>query len=164
MTRTIRTQVGIVGAGPAGLLLSHLLHLQSIHSVVIEDRSREYVEGRVRAGVLEQGTVNTLNESGVGDRMNRQGLVHYGIELSFSGKRHRIDFKELTGGRGIMVYGQQEVVKDLIAARLQAGGEVIFEVQEVSIHNYEGTEPRIRFRDAQDLRTFLSLRLAGHSR
>ena len=149
MTKTIRTQVGIVGAGPAGLLLSHLLHLQGIHSVVIEDRSREYVEGRVRAGVLEQGTVNTLNESGIGDRMNRQGLVHYGIELSFAGKRHRIDFKELTGGRGIMVYGQQEVVKDLIAARLEAGGNVIFEVSNVSIHDFEGTEPKIRFRSEE---------------
>jgi p-hydroxybenzoate 3-monooxygenase len=144
----MRTQVGIVGAGPAGLLLSHLLHLNGIESIVIEDRSREYVEGRVRAGVLEQGTVDTLDQSGVGHRMRREGLVHYGIELSVAGRRHRIDFKELTGGRGIMVYGQQEVIKDLIKARLDAGGQVLFEVENVSIHHFETETPKIRFRSA----------------
>src|SRR5215470_9449176 len=111
----VETQVGIVGAGPAGLLLS------GIESVVLELRSREYCERRVRAGVLEQGTVDLLTECGVGDRMQREGLVHHGIELRFGGRGHRIDFPALTGGRAITVYGQQEVVKDLIAARLAAG-------------------------------------------
>ena len=123
----MRTEVGIVGAGPAGLLLAHLLHQQGIESIIVETRSREYIESRVRAGVLEQGTVDTLNDAGVGERMRRQGLVHHGIELSFSGRRHRIDMHELTGGRAITVYGQQEVVKDLIQARLDAGGRIFFE-------------------------------------
>nr|MBP6822779.1 FAD-dependent monooxygenase [Acidobacteriota bacterium] len=101
----MRTQVGIVGAGPAGLLLAHLLHQQGIESIVIEARSREYIESRVRAGVLEQGTVDTLNEAGLGERMRRQGMVHRGIELSFNGARHRLDMHELTGGRAITVYG-----------------------------------------------------------
>src|SRR5512146_2764515 len=104
----MRTQVGIVGAGPAGLLLSHLLHLQGIESVVLENRSREYVQQRVRAGVLEQGTVDLLNESGVGERLCREGLAHAGILLSFEGARHRIALSELTGGRAITIYGQQE--------------------------------------------------------
>src|SRR5882672_4274338 len=115
---SIRTQVGIVGAGPAGLVLSHLLYQQGIESVVIEARSRQYCEQRVRAGVLEQGTVDLLNEIGVGERMKREGLIHDGVEIRFRGRGHRIDFKELTG-RSIMIYAQQEVVKDLIAARLQ---------------------------------------------
>ncbi|HEY0358024.1 MAG TPA: FAD-dependent monooxygenase, partial [Mycobacteriales bacterium] len=113
----MRTQVGIVGAGPAGLLLSHLLHLQGIESVVLEARSRSYVQARVRAGVLEHGTVELLKETGLGERLAREGLRHEGVELRFDGQGHRIDFAELTGGRSITVYGQQEVVKDLIAAR-----------------------------------------------
>src|SRR5689334_13624603 len=124
--RTQRTQIGIVGAGPAGLLLSHLLHLQGIESVILENRSREYIEKRVRAGVLEQGTVDLLRSSGVGARMDREGLVHNGIELRFNGERHRIAFEKLVPGRAITVYGQQEVVKDLVAARLQAGGKILF--------------------------------------
>src|SRR5919106_1449962 len=123
-----RTQVGIVGAGPAGLVLGHLLHLQGIDTVVLEDRDREYVEGRVRAGVLEQGTVDLLIEMGVGERLEREGLVHHGVELRFGGEGHRIPFDELTGGRGITIYGQQEVVKDLIAARLESGAPLLFEV------------------------------------
>ena len=119
----MRTQVGIVGAGPAGLLLSHLLHLEGIESVVLEARSREYVEQRVRAGVLEQGTVELLTDTGLGDRLQREGLVHHGIELRFDGEGHRIDLSALTGGRTITVYGQQEVVKDLIAARARDGGD-----------------------------------------
>ena len=115
----MRTKVGIVGAGPAGLLLSHLLHLEGIDSVVLEDRSREYVEHRVRAGVLEHGTVELLVESGVGERLQQEGLVHEGIELRFAGRGHRIPLTELTG-KSITIYGQQEVVKDLIAARLAA--------------------------------------------
>jgi p-hydroxybenzoate 3-monooxygenase len=141
----IRTQVGIVGAGPAGLLLSHLLHLAGIESVIIENRSREYVEHRVRAGVLEQGAADLLVEAGVGDRMRREGLVHHGIELRFGGRGHRIDFRELTDGRAITVYGQQEVVKDLIAARLAAGGEIVFGGSDVRVHDLETTAPRIRF-------------------
>src|SRR5438105_11908408 len=112
MPKTIRTQVGIVGAGPAGLVLSHLLYLQGIDSIVIENRSRQYVEERVRAGVLEQGTVDLLTEMGVGERMKREGLIHYGIELRFGRRGHRIDFKELTQGKGITIYAQHEVLKD----------------------------------------------------
>jgi p-hydroxybenzoate 3-monooxygenase len=140
------TQVGIVGAGPAGLLLAHLLHLRGIESVVLEARSREYVEARVRAGVLEQGTVDLLTESGIADRLHREGLVHHGLELRFDGQGHRIDLSELTGGRAITVYGQQEVVKDLIAARLDAGGELLFEVSDVALDGLEGEAPRVRFR------------------
>jgi p-hydroxybenzoate 3-monooxygenase len=142
----METQVGIVGAGPAGLVLAHLLHLQGIESVVLEARSREYVEARVRAGVLEQGTVDLLTESGVGDRLQREGLVHHGLELRFDGEGHRIDLSELTGGRAITVYGQQEVVKDLIAARLDAGGELLFEVEDVAVHDLESERPTVRFR------------------
>ena len=142
----LRTQVGIVGAGPAGLLLSHLLHLEGIESVVIESRGRDYVEQRVRAGVLEQGSVDLLVRAGVGERLRREGLVHHGIELRFGGRGHRIDMTELTGGRCITVYGQQEVVKDLIRARLDAGGQVLFDASEVSVHALESTRPRIRFR------------------
>jgi p-hydroxybenzoate 3-monooxygenase len=141
----MRTQVGIVGAGPAGLLLSQLLHLQGIDTVILERRSRAYVEGRIRAGVLEQGTVDLLDAAQVGERMHKIGLVHDGIELSFGGRRHRIDFRALTG-KGVTVYGQTEVTKDLIKARLAAGGEIIFEAADVSIHEFDGKEPRIRFR------------------
>ena len=144
----MRTQVGIVGAGPAGLLLSHLLHRCGISSVILEARSRAYVEERIRAGVLEQGTVDLLNETGVGARMQREGLVHHGIELRFAGRNHRIDFATLTGGHGVTVYGQHEVVKDLIAQRLQDGGDIRFEAEEVSIHDVEGARPKIRFRHA----------------
>jgi p-hydroxybenzoate 3-monooxygenase len=141
-----RTQVGIVGAGPAGLLLSHLLHLRGIRSVVLEARSREYVEHRVRAGVLEQGTVDLLVETGLGDRLTREGLVHHGINLSLDGVRHRIPLSDLAGGRSITIYGQQEVVKDLIAARLTAGGEIRFEVDGVELSGIDSREPTIRFR------------------
>ncbi|WP_068928568.1 4-hydroxybenzoate 3-monooxygenase [Planobispora rosea] len=133
----MRTQVGIIGAGPAGLLLSHLLHLRGISSVVLERRSRDYVERRVRAGVLEQGTVDTLVESGVGERLLREGLVHDGIELRYGGAGHRVAFEKLVPGRAITVYGQQEVVRDLIAARLAAGGDIRFEVDDVAVHSLE---------------------------
>jgi p-hydroxybenzoate 3-monooxygenase len=128
----MRTQVAIVGAGPAGLLLSHLLHLQNIDSAVVEVRDRDYVEHRVRAGVLEHGTAETLREAGLGARMDAEGMTHAGTELRFRRSRHRIDFTELTG-RSIMVYGQQEVVKDIIAARLDAGGDVRFEAANVCV-------------------------------
>ena len=141
----MRTQVGIVGAGPAGLLLSHLLHLEGIESVVVEDRSRDYVEHRIRAGVLEQGTADLLEETGVGERMRREGLAHEGIELRFAGRGHRIDFAELTGGKTITVYGQHEVVKDLIAARLAAGGQILFEAAGVAVDELTSDRPKIRF-------------------
>ena len=145
-----RTQVGIVGAGPAGLVLSHLLHLRGIESVVIENRSRQYVEERVRAGVLEQQTVNLLTEMGVGERMKTEGLIHYGIELRFEGRGHRIDFQDLTDGKGITIYAQHEVLKDLNNARIATGGQVFFEVENVSVHDFDGVrpgaKPRIRYR------------------
>jgi p-hydroxybenzoate 3-monooxygenase len=126
-------------------VLSHLLHRQGIDSIVLECRSREYVQERVRAGVLEQHTVDLLAETGVGDRMKREGLVHYGIEVRFNGRGHRIDFKELTG-KGITIYAQAEVVKDLVDARLAASGELYFEVDDVSIHDFAGEHPSIHFR------------------
>ena len=140
-----RTQVGIVGAGPAGLVLSHLLQREGIESVVLEDRSRDYVEQRVRAGVLEQGTVDLLSELGLADRLHREGLIHQGIELRYDGQGHRIPFEELAEGRAITIYGQQEVVKDLIAARLEAGGPLLFEVDDVSLHGIDSDAPSIRF-------------------
>jgi p-hydroxybenzoate 3-monooxygenase len=142
---TLHTKVGIVGAGPAGLLLSHLLHLEGIESIIIEAQSRHYVEERIRAGVLEQGTVDLLNASGVGERMRREGLIHHGIELRFNRTGHRIDMHELTGGRTIMVYAQHEVVKDLIQQRLHDNGQILFEASHVSVHDFEGDSPRIRF-------------------
>jgi p-hydroxybenzoate 3-monooxygenase len=143
----LRTQVGIVGAGPAGLLLSHLLHLEGIESVVLENRSREAVEQTIRAGVLEQGTVDLLDATGVGERMRREGAVHHGIELRFDGRGHRIDFPSLTGGRAIMLYPQHEVLKDLIRARLEAGGELRFEVAEVAVERLASHRPSVRFRE-----------------
>jgi p-hydroxybenzoate 3-monooxygenase len=140
-----RTQVGIVGAGPAGLVLGHLLHQRGIEAVVLEDRSRDYVEQRVRAGVLEWGTVELLKQMGVGERMEREGLVHKGVELRFDGEGHRIDFDDLTG-RAITVYGQQEVVKDLIAARLDFGGPLLFEVDDVRLEGIDTDAPALRYR------------------
>jgi p-hydroxybenzoate 3-monooxygenase len=143
--RTLHTQIGIVGAGPAGLLLSHLLHLQGIDSVIIEARSRKYIEGRIRAGVLEQGTVDVLVESGVGERLKREGLVHHGIELRFNRRGHRINMYELTGGKAITIYAQHEVIKDLVSARLAAGGRIVFEVDHVSVQGFDTSMPTIRF-------------------
>jgi p-hydroxybenzoate 3-monooxygenase len=144
----MRTQVGIVGAGPAGLMLAQLLQLQGVDCVVLESRSREHVEQRIRAGVLEQGTVDLLAEAGVGERMRREGLVHHGIELQFAGERHRIPMSDLADGRTIVVYGQTEVVKDLIAARLASGAPLHFEVSDVSVHELDGERPRIRYEHA----------------
>ncbi|WP_437754315.1 4-hydroxybenzoate 3-monooxygenase [Sorangium sp. So ce1389] len=141
----MRTQVGIIGAGPAGLMLSHLLHRQGIESVVLEKHTREYVERRVRAGVLEQGTVDLLNETGVGERMRREGMVHHGIHLRFGGGTHRVALDELTGGRGITVYGQQEVVKDLIRARLEAGGTIQFSAEQARLLDLDTERPRIQY-------------------
>ena len=142
----MRTQVGIIGAGPAGLMLSHLLHLAGIESVVLEARSRQYCEERVRAGVLEQTTVDLMLETGVGDRLQREGLVHRGIDISFRGRRHRIDLCELTGGKCITVYAQHEVIKDLIRARLEAGGEILFDAPAAGVDGIDRDTPRIRFR------------------
>jgi p-hydroxybenzoate 3-monooxygenase len=144
VTTKLHTQVGIIGAGPAGLVLSHLLHLQGIESVVVENCSRKHVEERVRAGVLEQNTVDLLVQMGVGEKMQREGLVHYGIELRFNGRGHRIHFKELTG-KGIVIYPQNKVLNDLNEARIAAGGQVIFEAQDVSVHDFGGPNPRIHY-------------------
>jgi p-hydroxybenzoate 3-monooxygenase len=149
VSATERTQVAIVGAGPAGLVLAHLLHLEGIDSVVLEARSREHVESRIRAGVLEHGTVELLERMGVGGRLREQSLPHHGLELQFAGARHRIDLTALTG-RNITVYGQQEVVKDLIAARLETGRPLLFEAGAVSLHGLDGEAPRVRYRHGAD--------------
>jgi p-hydroxybenzoate 3-monooxygenase len=141
----MHTQVAILGAGPAGLLLSHLLHLSGVESVVLEIRTQEYVRQRVRAGVLEQGTVDLLTQAGVGERLHKEGIVHHGIELQFDGGRHRIPMTDLTG-RSIWIYGQQKVVEDLAEARLAAGGEIHYEVGDVTVHDLRSTAPYVRFR------------------
>jgi p-hydroxybenzoate 3-monooxygenase len=140
-----RVQVGIVGAGPAGLLLAHLLRLGGIDSIVLENRSREEIETTVRAGLLEQGTVDLLRESGVGERLDREAFFHRGIYLRFLGRTHHIDMRALTG-RGVALYPQQEVVKDLVKARLDAGGEIVFGVQDVEIRDPLGARPSLSFR------------------
>ena len=142
----MRTQVGIVGAGPAGLLLAHLLNLRGIESVVLDIRSRAEIEATIRAGVLEQGTVDVLNETGLGERMGREGFQHHGIELRFGGRGQRIDFPSLTGGKSVMVYAQHEVLKDLIQARVDSGGSMLFEVSHVSVYDLDTSSPKIRFR------------------
>ena len=145
-----RTQVAIVGAGPAGLLLGRLLHRQGIEAVIVEARSRAYVEARIRAGVLEQGTIEVLREAGVGDRMDREGLPHGGIYINYEGLRHHIPMSELTGGRGVMIYGQTEVVKDLIAARLTDSAPLLFDCNDVSVVGLTSDEPVVRYtRDGQ---------------
>jgi len=141
----VQTQVGIIGAGPAGLLLSHVLHLHGIESVVLEKHSKDYIESRVRAGVLEQASVTLLSEVGLGERLQREGMQHHGFEIRFGSRSHRINFDELTDGKGITVYGQQEVVKDIIAARLTAGGQISFEVDKVSIHDQLSEQPFIEY-------------------
>ena len=144
----MRTQVGIVGAGPAGLTLAVLLRRHGIESVVLEARSRDYVEQRIRAGVIEQGVADLLTAAGVGVRMQREGLVHHGISLQFEGERHRIPLTDLAGGRSIVVYGQTEIVKDLIQARLDDGAPLLFEVDDVQLHDVESDLQRITYRHA----------------
>jgi p-hydroxybenzoate 3-monooxygenase len=144
------TQVAIVGAGPAGLLLGHLLHLNGIDSVIVENRSREYVIDRVRAGVLEQGTVNLMIAMGVSAGLIRAGLRHDGVYISFQGRRHHINFGELTGGKAITVYGQNEVVRDLIDARLQTQRPLYCEAEDVSIGDLDSSNPTVRFRHNGD--------------
>jgi p-hydroxybenzoate 3-monooxygenase len=140
----MRTQIAIIGAGPAGLLLAQLLHASGIECVVLEARSRQYIESRVRAGVLEHQSVDILTAAGVGHRMRLEGMLHRGVRLHFSAERHRIDFQELTG-RSVMVYAQQEVVRDLVAARLGAGEPLYFEADAVSIHDLDTDRPQVRF-------------------
>ncbi|MFG3080991.1 4-hydroxybenzoate 3-monooxygenase [Streptomyces parvulus] len=142
----MRTTVGIIGAGPAGLLLARLLHGAGIDSVVLESRDRAYVERRQRAGILEQGTVDVLRAAGAGERMDREGLRHDGIELRFARRRHRVDFPALTGGRSVMVYAQTEVCKDLIALQLADGGPLLFETEALAVEGAGGDRPRLRFR------------------
>jgi p-hydroxybenzoate 3-monooxygenase len=141
----MQIQVGIVGAGPAGLMLSHLLHQNGVESVVIDSRTREEIEGTIRAGVLEQSSVDLMIETGVGDRVKELGMVHEGIELRFGGRGHRIDFADLTGGRGVTIYPQHEVLKDLIGKRLADGGDIRFGVADVQVEGITGDAPTIRF-------------------
>jgi len=161
MSEAQRTQVAIVGAGPAGLILARLLACQGVESIVIERRDRAYVEQRLRAGVLEQTTVDLLRAAGVGERMDREGLVHEGLYLQFDGVRHRIPLRELTGGRAITVYGQHEVVKDLIAARLGGGDEIVFEADDVRVLDVDADLPTIRFKVDGDERTIRCDFVAG---
>ncbi|MFJ8465702.1 4-hydroxybenzoate 3-monooxygenase [Streptomyces swartbergensis] len=142
----MRTTVGIIGAGPAGLLLARLLHNAGIDSVVLESRDRSYVERRQRAGILEQGTADVLRAAGAGARMDREGLRHDGIELRFDRRRHRVDFPALTGGRSVMVYAQTEVCKDLIALQLAEGGPLLFEAEALAVEDAGTDAPRVRFR------------------
>jgi p-hydroxybenzoate 3-monooxygenase len=156
-----RTQVGIIGAGPAGLVLAHLLERAGIDAVVLEHRSRAYVEQRVRAGVLEQGTVDLVSELGLGERLRREGLVHHGIQLLFGGARHRIPLSDLAGGRAITIYGQQELVKDLIAARVASGRPLRFEVDDVRLADLQSEHPVVRYRDAGGARELACDFVAG---
>ena len=147
----MRTQVGIVGAGPAGLMLSHLLHLRGIESVVIDTRTRDDIEETIKAGVLEQGTTDLMKQTGVGDRMIRDGFVHHGINLAFSGAMHRIDLHELSSGRAVTVYPQHEVLKDLIARRLADGGDIRFGITGTTVAGLTGDRPVISFvQDGRD--------------
>jgi p-hydroxybenzoate 3-monooxygenase len=141
----MNTQVGIIGAGPAGLLLRHLLHLKVIDSVVLETRNKEYVIDRVRAGVLEQFTADLMTQMGVGERLHREGMRHDSVYLSFGGKRRHVPLSELTGGKAIYVYGQNELVKDLMQARLATGRPLHYEVSNVSFDQIDSTSPKIRY-------------------
>ncbi len=142
----MRVQVAIIGSGPAGLLLGQLLARSGIDTIILEQRSKDYVLGRIRAGVLEQGTVDLLTEAGVAGRLQREGLVHDGIELSWDGKRQRIDLRTLTRGKAVTVYGQTEVTRDLMDAREKAGLKAVYEALDVSIHDFDSSSPRVRYR------------------
>jgi p-hydroxybenzoate 3-monooxygenase len=155
------TQVGIIGAGPAGLLLGHLLHLQGIDSIIVERRDREYVIDRVRAGVLEQFTADLLRQTGVGERLQREGMRHEGVYVAFGGRRHHVPLAELTGGKAIYVYGQNEVVKDLMQARLATGRPLHYEVEDVSVHEFDTERPRVRYRHQGELCEFTCDFIAG---
>lgn len=140
-----RTQVAIIGSGPAGLLLGQLLYKSGIDTVILERRSREHVLSRVRAGVLEQGTVGLIDEAGCGQRMRREGMIHQGIELCVRGKRHRIDLHGLTGGKSVMIYGQTEVTRDLMDARAAAGAPTVYEAEDVSLSGFDDKTPSVRY-------------------
>ena len=139
----MRTQVAIIGSGPSGLLLGQRLHDCGIDAVILERRSKDYVLGRIRAGVLEQGAVDLIDEVGCGERMHREGLVHDGIEFCFDGARHRIDLKGLTSGKSVMIYGQTEVTADLMDAREAVGAVTVYEASEVSLHGFDGDRPTV---------------------
>ena len=141
----MRTQVAIIGAGPSGLLLGQLLHNHGISNVILEQRSGEYVLGRIRAGVIEEGAADLIDRAGVGARMRREGLVHEGIEISFGGKRHRIDFRKRTG-KAVIVYGQTEITRDLMDGRAATGAETVYEAENVSLHDIQSGRPRVRYR------------------
>lgn len=142
----MRTKVAIIGSGPSGLLLSQLLDLKGIDNIVLEKHTPEHVLGRIRAGVLEQVCVDLLDEAGVGARMHQEGLVHEGFEIAFDGRRERIDLKGLTGGDTVMVYGQTELTKDLMDARAAAGGNLVYEVEDVALYDFNGDNPRVTYR------------------
>jgi len=152
MSASVRTQVAIVGGGPAGLMLAQLLHLRGIETIVLESSSRDHVIERVRAGVLEQGTVDLLHEAGVGARLDREGLHHGGVHIAFGGERHAVDFERLTGGRAITIYGQNEVVRDLLDARTEAGHPPLFGVTDVALHDLDSVRPRVAFTDLDGFR------------
>src|SRR5215468_4467281 len=141
----MRTQVAIIGAGPAGLFLSLLLQRHGIESVIVELHARSYIEERVRAGLLEYNTVQLMHELGVGEGLKRQGLEHGGIELRFNGRGHRIDFRDLTAGKCVTIYAQHEVIKDLVAARLASNRPILFETTEVTLHSLDSTSPHVTF-------------------
>ncbi|MBP6776190.1 MAG: 4-hydroxybenzoate 3-monooxygenase, partial [Piscinibacter sp.] len=141
----MRTQVAIIGAGPSGLLLGQLLHKAGIDAVILERQTGDYVLGRIRAGILEQVCIDLMDEAGVGERMHREGLVHGGIEMLFGGERHRIDMNGLTGGKNVMVYGQTELTRDLMDARLAAGLPTVYEAHDVAVHDFGSTKPRVTY-------------------
>src|SRR5262245_13347771 len=146
----MRVQVAIIGAGPAGLLLGQLLHRAGIDNVILESRSQEYVLARVRAGVLESGTVELLERAGVGARCKAEGLVHDGFDLAFGGARHRIDLKRFTG-RSVTVYGQTEITKDLVQARAAAGAETVYEARDVTLYDFDTGKPKVGFNGDQQV-------------
>jgi p-hydroxybenzoate 3-monooxygenase len=140
----MRTQIAIIGAGPSGLLLGQLLHKHGIDNIILENRTAEYVLGRIRAGVIEQGMVGLMEEAGVAARLHKEGLVHDGVEIAYSGSRHRVDFKKLTG-KSVTVYGQTEITRDLMEARKAVGARTIYEAYDVSLHDFDTDKPRVRF-------------------
>lgn len=141
----MRTQVAIIGAGPSGLLLGQLLHKAGIDAIILERQSADYVLGRIRAGVLEQVSMDLLDEAGVGERMHQEGLLHTGFEMLYGGKRHRVDLNHLTGGQNVMVYGQTELTRDLMEARAKAGLPTVYEVGDVAVHDFDSQSPRVTY-------------------